>query len=114
MGLATDGGAAAGGSITVSGCAGVDIDPAGQALAAAIGKQKARGTVGGGMSASVTARRGRLRPAWQQALQRLPLREQKIYHETFSSRWLDELVRCHGECILRKSELSTVPRAHQQ
>jgi predicted metal-dependent peptidase len=42
----------------------------GHALAAAIGKQKARGTIGGGMSASVTALRGRLRPAWHQALQR--------------------------------------------
>lgn len=50
-----------------------EIDAAiarGQALAAAIGKQKARGTVGGGMSAHVTALRGRMRPAWQQALQR--------------------------------------------
>lgn len=42
----------------------------GQALAAAIGKDRARGTQAGGMSASVTALRGRLRPAWQQALQR--------------------------------------------
>ncbi|MGD9924884.1 MAG: VWA-like domain-containing protein [Pseudorhodoplanes sp.] len=42
----------------------------GQALAAAIGKQKARGTIGGGMSAQVSALRGRLRPSWQQALQR--------------------------------------------
>jgi predicted metal-dependent peptidase len=42
----------------------------GQALAAAIGKQKARGTTAGGMSAQVSALRGRLRPAWQHALQR--------------------------------------------
>jgi predicted metal-dependent peptidase len=42
----------------------------GCALAAAIGKQRARGTTAGGMAASVTALRGRLRPAWQQALQR--------------------------------------------
>lgn len=47
-----------------------DLIARGQALAAAIGKQKARGTVGGGMGASITALRGRLRPAWQQALQR--------------------------------------------
>lgn len=48
-----------------------EIDAAiarGQALAAAIGKQ--RGTMGAGMSAQVPALRGRLRPAWQQALQR--------------------------------------------
>ena len=42
----------------------------GNALAAAIGAQKARGSMGGGMSAQVSALRGRLRPAWQQALQR--------------------------------------------
>ena len=42
----------------------------GQALAAAIGKLKARGSVAAGMSAQVSALRGRLRPAWQQALQR--------------------------------------------
>jgi predicted metal-dependent peptidase len=42
----------------------------GQALAAAIGKNKARGVQAGGMSAQVSALRGRLRPAWQQALQR--------------------------------------------
>lgn len=42
----------------------------GQMLAAAIGKQKARGHAAGGMSAQVSALRGRLRPAWQQALQR--------------------------------------------
>jgi len=42
----------------------------GQALAAAIGKQKARGDTSGGMSAQVSALRGRLRPAWQDALQR--------------------------------------------
>jgi predicted metal-dependent peptidase len=42
----------------------------GRVLAAAIGKQNARGTIGGGMSAQVSALRGRLRPAWQQALQR--------------------------------------------
>jgi len=42
----------------------------GQALAAATGKLKARGTVAAGMSAQVSALRGRLRPAWQQALQR--------------------------------------------
>jgi predicted metal-dependent peptidase len=50
-----------------------EIDAAiarGQALAAAIGKQKARGTMGGGISAQVSALRGRMRPAWQQALQR--------------------------------------------
>lgn len=47
-----------------------DIIARGQALAAAVGKQKARGAMGGGMSASVTAQRGRLRPAWQHALQR--------------------------------------------
>jgi predicted metal-dependent peptidase len=47
-----------------------DLIARGQALAAAIGKQKARGSIGGGMSASVTALRGRMRPAWQQALQR--------------------------------------------
>jgi len=47
-----------------------DIIARGQALAAAIGRQNARGTVGGGMSAQVSAQRGRLRPAWQQALQR--------------------------------------------
>jgi predicted metal-dependent peptidase len=41
----------------------------GRALAAAIGLQ-ARGSMGGGMSAQVSALRGRLRPAWQQALQR--------------------------------------------
>ena len=48
-----------------------EIDAAiarGQALAAAIGKQ--RGTMGAGMSAQVPALRGRLRPAWQQAMQR--------------------------------------------
>ncbi len=42
----------------------------GNALAAAIGAQKGRGSMGGGMSAQVSALRGRLRPAWQQALQR--------------------------------------------
>ena len=42
----------------------------GNALAAAIGAQKGRGRTGGGMSAQVSALRGRLRPAWQQALQR--------------------------------------------
>ncbi len=42
----------------------------GNALAAAIGAQKARGSMGGGMTAQVSALRGRLRPAWQQALQR--------------------------------------------
>lgn len=48
-----------------------EIDAAiarGQALAAAIGKQ--RGMIGAGMSAQVSALRGRMRPAWQQALQR--------------------------------------------
>jgi predicted metal-dependent peptidase len=47
-----------------------DVIARGQALAAAICNQKARGSMGGGTSASVTALRGRLRPAWQQALQR--------------------------------------------
>ncbi len=47
-----------------------EIIARGQALAAAISKQKARGTMGGGLSASVTALRGRLRPAWHQVLQR--------------------------------------------
>jgi predicted metal-dependent peptidase len=42
----------------------------GRALAAAIDKQKARGDMAAGLAASVTALRGRLRPAWQQALQR--------------------------------------------
>jgi predicted metal-dependent peptidase len=42
----------------------------GQVLAAAIGKQRSRGMAGGGISAQVSAARGRLRPAWQQALQR--------------------------------------------
>jgi predicted metal-dependent peptidase len=42
----------------------------GQALAAAIGKQRTRGSEAGGMSAQVSALRGRLRPAWQHALQR--------------------------------------------
>ena len=42
----------------------------GRVLAAAIGRQNRRGTISGGMSAQVSALRGRLRPAWQQALQR--------------------------------------------
>ena len=42
----------------------------GNALAAAIGAQKGRGRMGGGMSPHVLALRGQLRPAWQQALQR--------------------------------------------
>jgi predicted metal-dependent peptidase len=47
-----------------------DVIARGQAIAAALGNQKARGIAAGAVSASVTALRGRLRPAWQHALQR--------------------------------------------
>ena len=46
-----------------------EIAARGLAIASVIGKQKARGTSAGGMSAQVHALRGRLRPAWQSALQ---------------------------------------------
>jgi putative transposase len=45
---------------------------------------------------------------WQEALKALPWSEQKVYHATFTSRWLDELDNCHGECVLRDAKLSGI------
>ena len=45
---------------------------------------------------------------WKQALQRLGREKSCEFHDVFSNRWHDELDACHGECVLRRSELAAI------
>src|SRR4051812_45411991 len=43
---------------------------------------------------------------WREKVKELTKSLQRLYHENFTSRWLDELDRCHGECLLRNPKFS--------
>jgi REP element-mobilizing transposase RayT len=45
---------------------------------------------------------------WKDRLAKLPRSLRTEFHREFSGRWEAELDRCHGECVLRRSELSAV------
>jgi hypothetical protein len=45
---------------------------------------------------------------WRKQVASLPRREQQIFRAAFSDEWEDQLDGCHGECVLRRPELSAV------
>jgi putative transposase len=45
---------------------------------------------------------------WRDELQKLAPALVAEFHRHFSNRWNDDLDRCHGECVLRRPELSTI------
>lgn len=45
---------------------------------------------------------------WQARLQRLRRDEVREFQETISERWNEHLDACHGECVLRRPELSSI------
>lgn len=56
-------------------------------------------------------RRQRIDPMaqnWKERVRELPPLVRRQFHELFTSRWLDELDRCHGACALKRSELSQI------
>ena len=56
-------------------------------------------------------RRHKINPAsesWQERLLELTTDEQREFHQTFTKRWHEMLDDCHGECVLRRAELSQI------
>ena len=48
------------------------------------------------------------RPDWKAQILKLNRLDQKIYFETFTSRWMDLLDEGHGECLLRQPRFSQI------
>jgi putative transposase len=46
--------------------------------------------------------------AWRAALRRLPLADQRAFHDQLSARWEANLDACHGACPLRSTALARV------
>ena len=47
-------------------------------------------------------------PTWKERVTQLPRPLRSEFHREFSGRWEAQLDRCHGECVLRRSELSAI------
>lgn len=47
---------------------------------------------------------------WKTRLAALEERSQSEFHETFTTRWHEELDACHGDCVLRRPELAGIVR----
>jgi REP element-mobilizing transposase RayT len=45
---------------------------------------------------------------WRQRLRALPAAARREYHVHFTSAWMECLDECHGECVLRRPELSAI------
>lgn len=45
---------------------------------------------------------------WKSQLSKLSRLDQRVYFETFSSRWMDLLDEGHGECLLRRPDSSQI------
>jgi putative transposase len=45
---------------------------------------------------------------WKSRLSKLSKLDQRVYHETFTSRWMDLLDEGHGACVLRQPPLAKI------
>ena len=45
---------------------------------------------------------------WAVQLQRQPAEVQQAFHKTLSDRWHENLDRCHGQCVLRQTEIGAI------
>jgi putative transposase len=45
---------------------------------------------------------------WRELLQQLPRESRREYHERFTSRWMECLDECHGACVLKQPERSSL------
>jgi putative transposase len=48
--------------------------------------------------------------SWKAKLEELSSEDIEEFHETFTTRWHDELDHCHGACVLRRPALSRIVR----